>query len=50
LFFTDFLVKLTAGTRLQYSKSKLARAYLSASNLKKIQRAIEQQEIAEKKK
>ena len=50
LFFTDFLVKLTVGTRLQYSKSKLAKAYLSASNLKKIQRAIEQQENAEKTK
>ncbi len=50
LFFTDLLVNLTAGTRLQYSKSKLAKAYLSASNLKKIQHAIEQQEIAEKKK
>lgn len=50
LYFTDLLIKLTAGTRLQYTKSKLSKAYLSASNLKKIQRAIEQQEIEEEMK
>jgi hypothetical protein len=50
LFFTDLLIKTTAGTKLQYSKQKLAKAYLASGNMTKIRKAIEQQEAAEKKK
>ena len=50
LFFTDLLIRNTAGTKLKYSKLKLAKGYLSAGNMKKIRKAIEQQEAEEKKK
>jgi len=42
VYFTDLLIRLTEGTKLQYSKGKLAKAYLSAGNIRKILKAIEQ--------
>jgi hypothetical protein len=49
LFFTDLLIRYTAGTKLQYSKRNLAKAYLTSGNIRKIREAIEQQEAAAKK-
>ena len=48
LYFTDLLINYTAWTKLLYSKRKLAKAYLTAGNIKKIRKAIEKQEMSEK--
>ena len=49
LYFTDLLIKLTMGTKLQYSKNKLPKAYLTSGNIKKILNAIEQDVFDNKK-
>ena len=40
IYFTELLRSITAGTKLQYSKSRLAKAYLLPGNMKKLQKAI----------
>ena len=44
LYFTDLLKKITAETRLQYSKTKLTKGYLTQSNIRKLKETIERED------